>query len=504
MRPIQVVFSLLIISLTLSAQSLVIPGGTLKGTTRWQGTVRIQGDVTIPSTGRLIIDAGSKILFEPTSDSQHSGKDKNRVELIVRGIMIARGKIGQKITFTSSAGTPRMADWYGIRFNNVKNTSIIDFCVIEYAMDGVTIKNSKIQVSNSEIRYNYNSGIKTEVKARPRIARNIISENDYAGVICRLGAKPILTDNMITLNRIGLVTFSLSQPDLGSVSRDGNSNPGRNRLINNEEYDLYNHSSLPIIAENNSWTNDRIDLIKAHIYDDEDNPKYGAIDIEPLYKPEVQNAQLDNFLALTQNLNTAPGQRTRPSFSPATNQNNLPVNDTETQATNTDTVQTIAKIQANDTSQSVKPLFAGSAADNPDQARQIEQTGNNDSQGKKLLLASTELTADPTATTPDIQEQINYDAVFMEPFLDGGKKSYIKKHKIKMNDIIRSSIQPGTIRLKLVVNKLGKVSDAQVLKGLNPILNEAALAAVRQFRYVPGKVNNHPVQFSTLEVFVFK
>ena len=35
------------------------------------------------------------------------------------------------------------------------------------------------------------------------------------------------------------------------------------------------------------------------------------------------------------------------------------------------------------------------------------------------------------------------------------------------------------------------------------ILDNAALNAAKQFRYKPGTVNNRPVRFRTIEVFVF-
>ena len=79
-----------------------------------------------------------------------------------------------------------MGDWYGIELLNPQNISIIDYSIIEYGYDGLSIKKNNPLIRNSQIRLNYNSGINVEVKADPKIIKNIISENGYAGVIASL------------------------------------------------------------------------------------------------------------------------------------------------------------------------------------------------------------------------------------------------------------------------------------------------------------------------------
>ena len=163
---------------------------------------------------------------------------------------------------------------------------------MEYAYDGITIKKSKIQVSNCEIRYNYHSGLSVDVKSNPKITRNIISENDYAGIICTLGSYPILSDNLITLNGMGLVILSSSKPNLGRLQKGDSYNPGRNRIMQNEEYDIYNHSNKEIFAENNFWSSARLKDIALNLFDNRDDSKYGIIDFNPL-------PMLDHFIFLT-------------------------------------------------------------------------------------------------------------------------------------------------------------------------------------------------------------
>lgn len=54
----------------------------------------------------------------------------------------------------------------------------------------------------------------------------------------------------------------------------------------------------------------------------------------------------------------------------------------------------------------------------------------------------------------------------------------------------------GTVRLQAVIGKDGRVRDVEVLSG-NPILAQAALAAVREWRYRPTELNHEIVEVQT-------
>jgi TonB family protein len=57
--------------------------------------------------------------------------------------------------------------------------------------------------------------------------------------------------------------------------------------------------------------------------------------------------------------------------------------------------------------------------------------------------------------------------------------------------------------VQVIVSRSGRVESAKVLRGFNGLLDNAALDAAKKFRYKPGTVNNRPVRFRTIEVFVF-
>ncbi len=467
----------LILWSTVSAQTQRFNGQVIKGNSRWSGTIIIAGDIIIEKGSRLEIEPGTNILFEAGKDLQKSGDDKTRCELIVKGTLIARGLPGKRITFSSKAPMPRMGDWYGLRFLHLKTGSIIEYCVVEYAYNGISIKNSTMLVSNCEIRYNYHAGINSEVKAKPTIKNNILSDNGYAGIICELGAKPILTENLISLNRIGVVAYSLSQPNLGSLSKDDNYNPGKNHIFKNEEYNFYNHSTKTISAENNSWDNDTQGSIIAKVYDRDDNSKYGPVDFRPILRKS--NTQgLNGLVLLTQN--------------PASTDSNAINNpSTETLTTTGVMADTIPPNISQNAGNNLEEIEGGRLEANLEEAIPLIASNAPSSQ---ILPTSRKVAT----------QQIDYDQIFLELFLDGGKKEYQAKPKFKITNVLKNVLEPGEIRIRVIVARSGKVDQATILKGLNDILDQAILETVKNYRYRGGTVNGQSVKYTTSEVFRFE
>lgn len=70
-------------------------------------------------------------------------------------------------------------------------------------------------------------------------------------------------------------------------------------------------------------------------------------------------------------------------------------------------------------------------------------------------------------------------------------------------DVAREAGIEGSVRLQVVVAEDGTVSDARVLAG-EPILADAALAAVRQWRYQPTLIDGKPVKVVTKVTVVFR
>jgi protein TonB len=59
-------------------------------------------------------------------------------------------------------------------------------------------------------------------------------------------------------------------------------------------------------------------------------------------------------------------------------------------------------------------------------------------------------------------------------------------------DLAREANVDGTVMVQALVGKDGKVKDTKVVKSI-PMLNDAALAAVKQWVFKPALSNNKPV-----------
>jgi protein TonB len=57
--------------------------------------------------------------------------------------------------------------------------------------------------------------------------------------------------------------------------------------------------------------------------------------------------------------------------------------------------------------------------------------------------------------------------------------------------IARQAHVEGDVRIEATIDETGRVSDARVLQG-HPLLNEEALAAVRQWQFTPTRLNGEP------------
>jgi TonB family protein len=472
--------------------------GEIRGTINWSGFVLIKGDVTITKGSQLIIAPGTRILFAPGGDQLREGSDKTRCELSIRGTLIARGQGNRKIIFSSAADSPRMGDWYGIQFLYSETGSVLEYCQIEYAHNGVMIKNSQVQISNSEFRYHFNAGVVTELKSNPLLKQCLISENGYAGVVCDLGSTPVLTGNIITQNPIGLIVFGTSKPNLGSLTNDADFNQGRNTISNNEQYDLYNHSNQSILAQNNSWGKDNSSQIDKILYDSADNSKYGKIEYTPVYREQGGRPAINEFAVVVQagtvsgNAGPQSSRQAAPETRPRTGNRNA--------ATTSPPPRTVEQRPS-------IPVQDGSLTQN-EQTNPLPAAGAATMIPDSINLAAVEeiqpLNSTETTETQISEPVIDYTQVFLEVFIDGGKKIYLERPKLQVTNVLRNVIKKGEIRVKVTVSTTGDIESVSILKGMNTILDTAVLETVSNYKYRPGHVNGHPVRFTTTELFRFE
>ena len=449
--------------------------GTITRDTHWVGDIYVNGDVIVPKGVILSIESGSRILFKPKTDVLHSGVDKERAEIVVRGILLARGNSARSpITFTSEAANAQMNDWYGIIIKNLYDKSVLQNCVVEFSYKGITCYGSTPQIQDCELRFNYNSGISCEVRANPEIRRSVIMGNGFAGINCELASSPIITECVITQNNYGVIILSRSQPDLGHFPVKENTSKGENRIFNNFDFNVYNHSINNIYAQNNLWNTSDPDEIRFTLYDNLKNPSYGQVYFQPIYLKKRKRKPLFPEIALNpRQVNPAPAP------SKSLPQQQIPVKSDTTTAPKvelpSDTTVALNALPSPppDTIVKVKPetVFVYRLPEEKKEEKPPEQT---------------------------IQEPV------LEAFLDSGKREYIKRAVPKYPDIYLKTGTEGEVYIEVVVGRDGKIKSHRVLRSGGELFTVAAERALEKYRYKPGTFKGKPVSYKIVELFRFK
>jgi len=91
----------------------------------------VQGDVTVPVGGTLIVQPGAEIRVQ-TGDAQGSGVDISRVEITVHGTLRVQGTEAAPAIFRSNSGSGT-SSWYGIVIANDAAVASFDWAVISNA-----------------------------------------------------------------------------------------------------------------------------------------------------------------------------------------------------------------------------------------------------------------------------------------------------------------------------------------------------------------------------------
>ena len=79
----------------------------------------------------------------------------------------------------------------------------------------------------------------------------------------------------------------------------------------------------------------------------------------------------------------------------------------------------------------------------------------------------------------------------------------IYQPKLEYPELARMARTEGAVELEAVIGKDGTIEELKLLRG-NPLLVNAALEAVRQWRYQPTLLNGEPVEVVTEITVNFK
>lgn len=200
---IQRLFHILLLAVLTSCTTVITPSAPdLSGKIRWQGEVRLRGDIVVAKEAELTIAPGTRVVFEVPRDDEDRYREHPFFvgsELIVRGRLHARGTPEHPIVFEAadSAGGP--GSWGGI---NVEDAPEVEFshCVFRQADSAVHARNTHVSIDHSLFEMNH-VGVRFHDTVM-RIENNRFENNDTA-LRFHFGA-PVIRRNLIRHNRKGL------------------------------------------------------------------------------------------------------------------------------------------------------------------------------------------------------------------------------------------------------------------------------------------------------------
>ena len=239
----------------------VYRGNITKDTTwkRSQGPYYIYGDLEIKNGATLTIEAGVEVRFD---EVKGTGGYEDGAEIVVRnGYLIAQGKSGLPVKFTSANRVKKMGDW-GAIIVEYGNQYILENAIIEYATNGLRLQSttsngaSGSSANGTIIRHCLNNGVYAD-GARANLYHVSVEHNGYAGIKTAWNC-----------------SLSANYCDLSS----------------NFAYNFYNGSSNNVDATNCWWGTTSPQLIEDSIYDRSDNSARGVVDYTPYLEAPWRDA----------------------------------------------------------------------------------------------------------------------------------------------------------------------------------------------------------------------
>lgn len=165
--------------------------------------------------------------------------------IIVSGRLFAQGTEEKPIRFTSNKENPQAGDWATILFNGtVQQPSLLEYCLVEYGTDGITVNGSTVTVQKSVLQFNLRNGI-TVLDGSITVRQTVLKSNNEGGIVV-LGGNATIENNNITLNEDGVILA-------GSLSTS-HVNVAQNNIFSNRKSGVFlamDVSSSDVSVRNN-------------------------------------------------------------------------------------------------------------------------------------------------------------------------------------------------------------------------------------------------------------
>lgn len=253
-----------LVGCTLGAPALKLKDSVIEDAVTWSGEVHIDGIVTVKKNGSLLIEPGTRVLFEP---NDKDGDGIGDAELLVEGSLFARGTAEAPILFTSAARQPKPSDWKYLYLDFARDAEL-DYIVSEYAYSGLQVHFCKARVTNSVFRYNVD-GLRFST-VNLFVAGNRLHDNRHGLRYEERGSEVALHHNDIRENEIGVfvVTRSLDKAQIEL-----------NNITDNRQYNVKLGWQQPgdVTLPNNWWGRLSADAIQETFFDQRIDASLGRV-----------------------------------------------------------------------------------------------------------------------------------------------------------------------------------------------------------------------------------
>ncbi len=111
----------------------------------------------------------------------------------------------------------------------------------------------------------------------------------------------------------------------------------------------------------------------------------------------------------------------------------------------------------------------------------------------------------PRESTENIlKEELKEKPVIIGGTVQGEKPKIISRIQPEYPEIARRARIEGIVILEAIIEKDGSVSDIKIIRKVSPLLDQAAVRAVKQWKFEPAKINGKPVRAYFILTVIFK
>jgi parallel beta-helix repeat protein len=187
----------------------------------WSGVVTVRGDIVVPDSVSLIVNAGTVIRMQAGFANWDTvGVNIGLCDIDVFGLLTVSGTPTDTVRFTSAAASPAPGDWGVVYFGPMGSGSVVG-ALSEYGVDGFTFF-GRPSINGCRARFALHSGFHAEQGGSPTIVSSVAERNEN-GFYLLNGGSPTIQNCTIQNNSVyGIYSYNLA-PTIDNNVITGNS-----------------------------------------------------------------------------------------------------------------------------------------------------------------------------------------------------------------------------------------------------------------------------------------